>query len=294
MIEKFKKPLDQGGEYAALLTDLSNAFDYLPHNLIIAKLHAYASLRLMHDYLTDRYQRVKINNSYSLRSLVKHGVQGSILGPILFNIFLCDMFFMIDNIDIASYADDNTPYSVGKSQCDLKQNCKRHLKLFNWFCENCLKANQDKFHFLSSLDIDTKFSLPACILENSDSQKLLGVTIDRKLNFNEHVTNLCDEARKKIQGLARIFPYIPQTQKRLLMNTCFMSQFGYCPLVWMNHSRALNNRINELHKRALCLVYNDFSSSFSELLEKDKSVTIYHRNLQTLAYEIFKVKKHGA
>ena len=75
------------------------------------------------------------------------------------------------------------------------------------------------------------------------------------------------------------------------MNAYFMSQFGYCPLVWMNHSRTLNNRINGLHKRAFSLVYNDFSSSFSELLEKDKSVTIHRRNLQTLAYEIFKVTK---
>ena len=67
----------------------------------------------------------------------------------------------------------------------------------------------------------------------------------------------------------------------------------YIPL-WMNHSRTLNNRIDVLHKRALSLVYNDFSSSFSELLEKDKSVTIHHRNLQTPAYEIFKVKNNMA
>ena len=75
------------------------------------------------------------------------------------------------------------------------------------------------------------------------------------------------------------------------MNTYFISQFGYCPLVWMNHSRTLNNCINGLHKRALSLIY-DFSSSFSELLEKGKSVTIHRRHLQTLAYEIFKVKKN--
>ena len=75
------------------------------------------------------------------------------------------------------------------------------------------------------------------------------------------------------------------------MNVYFMFQFDYCPLIWMNHSRTLNNRINGLHKIALSLVYNDFSSSFSELLEKSKSVTIHHCNLQTLAYEIFKVKK---
>ena len=111
------------------------------------------------------------------------------------------------------------------------------------------------------------------------------------MNFNEHVTNSCDKASKKTQALARIFPHIPKTQKQLLMNAYFMSQFGYCPLVWMSNSRKLNSRINGLHKRALSLLYNDFSSSLSELLEKDKTLTIHHRNLQTLAYEIFKVKK---
>ena len=173
----------------------------------------------MHSYLTDRYHRVKINNFYSLWSLIKHGVpQGSILGPILFNIFLCDMFFMLRNIDIASYGDDNTPYSVEKSRCDLETKLqKTSVKLFKWFHENGLKSNLEKCHFLSSLHINTKFSLPACILENSNSQKLLGVTFDRNLNFNEPTnqifTNLCDKTSKKIQALAKIFAYIPQTQK---------------------------------------------------------------------------------
>ena len=78
------------------------------------------------------------------------------------------------------------------------------------------------------------------------------------------------------------------------MNAYFMSQICYCPLVWINQSRTLNNHINRLHKRALGLVYNDFSSRFSELLEKFKSVTIHHRNLETLAYEILKVKNNTA
>ena len=82
-----------------------------------------------------------------------------------------------------------------------------------------MKANLDKCHSLSSIDINTKFSLPACILENSDSRKPR------------------DNESKKIQALARIFPYIPQTQNRLLMNAYFMSQFGYCPVVGMNHRK---------------------------------------------------------
>ena len=153
-----------------------------------------------------------------------------------------------------------------------------------------MKTNQDKSQFLSSFDISTKFSLTACILENSVSQKPLSVTIDKKLNYNEHVTNLCDKAGRKIQALARIFPYIPQTQNWFLANAYFISQFGYCPLVWTNHCRTLNIRVNGLHKSALSLVCNDFSSSFSELLEKGKYTTMHHRNLQTLTYEIFKVK----
>ena len=81
---------------------------------------------------------------------------------------------------------------------------------FEWFHENDLKGNQDKCNFLSSLDINTKFSLPASILENLNSQKRLGVTIEKKLNFNEHVTNLCDKASKNIQTLARICHMYPK------------------------------------------------------------------------------------
>ena len=99
---------------------------------------------------------------------------------------------------------------------------------------------------------------------------------------------------KKFEHSQEFSQYIPQTQKRLLMNAYFMSQFGSCPLVWMNHSTLQNNCISGLHERALSLVYNEFSSSFSELLEKGKSVTIHHRNLHTVAYEIFKVKNNMA
>ena len=74
------------------------------------------------------------------------------------------------------------------------------------------------------------------------------------------------------------------------MEAYFMSQFGYCSLVWMNHSRLVNNRINTLHERALHLVYNDFTSSCTELLKKDNSVIMHQKNLQNLAIEMFKVK----
>ena len=113
MIEKWKKVLGNGGAFRALLTDLSKAFDYIPHDLIIAKLEAYGfqidELRLVYDYLSNRKQRVKLNVTFSSWRDIEYGVpQGSILGPLLFNIHLCNLFYFLDNLDIANYADDTT------------------------------------------------------------------------------------------------------------------------------------------------------------------------------------------
>ena len=297
LIEKWKKSVDNGGAFGALFTDLSKAFDCLSHELLIAKLDAYGldkkSLRLVNNYLSNRNQRVKINNSFSSWGKILFGVpQGSILGPLLFNIFICDMFYFLEDYNIANYADDSTPYSAKDNNelviIDLE---KSSAILFKWLKENSMKANSDKSHLLMSVNKTNVAKIDGHCIESEDEQELLGILIDSNLTFENHINNLCKKASQKLNALARISTYMTIDKRRILMKSFIMSQFGYCPLIWMFHSRALNNKINAIHKRALRITYNDKISTFQQLLEKDNSVSIHQRNLQVLATEMFKIYK---
>ena len=278
-----------------MLTDLSKAFYCLDYELLIAKLNAYGfslpALRLIHDYLSNRRQRTGIGNLFSDWFEVILGVpQGSILGPLLFNIFLADVFLILKDMDIANFADDNTPFTSANNTDDLIDSLeKASSSLFKWFKDNLFKGNPDKCHLLVSTNEKTKINIGEFSIENSDCEKLLGVKIDNKLTFDYHVSDMCKKANRKINALARIAPFININKRRILMNSFFRSQFNYCPLIWMCHNRTNNRKINRLHERCLRIIYNNKQSSFIKLLEKDNSVSIHQRKLQILAIEMFKV-----
>ena len=120
--------------------------------------------------------------------------------------------------------------------------------------------------------------------------ELLGLKIDKNLNFSEHVSDLLKKANQKLHALARISKYLSHDKLKIIMTTFIKSQFNYCSLIWMFHNRTLNNKINKLHERALRLVYKNENLSFIELLDMDNSVTIHQRNLQRLAIEMYKAK----
>ena len=192
---------------------------------------------------------------------------------------------------IINYADDNTPFTSAPSIPNVIQNLEEDSKnLLNWLRYHGLKANPDKFHMLlSEPDESLSMKIDGYVISNSISQKLLGIVFDSKLNFKAHVSNLCTIASQKLHALSRISNYMTLQQRKIIMKSFILSQFGYCPLVWMFHSRKLNNRINNIHERALRLVFQDNYSSFDFLLKKDNSFTIHKRNIQTLAIELYKV-----
>ena len=155
-----------------------------------------------------------------------------------------------------------------------------------------MKANSDKSHLFLSCNEPSTLTIDGSSIETNTKEELLGITIDKALKFDDHVNNLCKNAYQKFNTLARLAPYINVEKRRIIMKAFIESHFGYCPIVWMFYSRGINNKINGIYERALRITYNNKSSSFQDVLNKDNSVTIHHRNIRRLVIEAFKVL-HG-
>ena len=199
LTERWKNTLDQNGYGGAILMDLSKAFDTINHDLLIAKLGAYGfdteSLKLIRSYLTNRFKRTKVNTCFSSWSKLFLGVpQGSVLGPLLFNIYINDLFYLTEMADVCNYADDTTFHTCDLDLKGLITRLEHDAALaIEWFKSNYMMLNQDKCHFLfSGHKYETFFvNVGVTKIWESKQQKLLGVLIDRNLNFDEYVLLQC-------------------------------------------------------------------------------------------------------
>ena len=133
-------------------------------------------------------------------------------------------------------------------------------------------------------------NISGSLIEESDEDQLLGMTLNRKPNFKTRFNDLCKKASQKLHALARVSRYMETPQLELSMTFMVMSHFSYCPLVWMFHERKSNNKINKIHERALRIIHKDSTSNFEELLVKINSVSVHQRNLQLLLTEIYKTR----
>ena len=192
ILENWKNMLDKGGYVCAMFIDLSKDFDTIHHDLMIAKLGEYSfsqdALQYMRSYLTNREQRVRVNSNFSSWDNNIAGVpEGSILRPLLFNIFINDHFLFVSNSYLSNYADDNTLYAFGYNDLEEIKNALRFdfdlvLKSFE---ENYMVLNADKYHFMC-LGKDTEnetFIFNNLIFNNSNEEKIYGIIIYNKLTF---------------------------------------------------------------------------------------------------------------
>ena len=301
VVEKWKKHLDMMGIVGTILMDLSKAYDCIPHDLLIAKLEAYGfnrkALRLIYSYLSNRIQRVKIRSTYSSLKCTSIGVpQGSVLGPLLFNVFINDLFYRDLESEICNFADDTTIYSCESNIDSVIIKLERDLQeVLEWYTANGMSANPSKFQIMF-LGLKRKnklcLNINGQLITQSEHVKLLGVTIDNSLKFDTHVQSICKKANQKLYAFGRLRPYLGSDKSKLLLNAVVLSNFSYCPLIWLFCSKTANNDINRTHKRALRILYRDYESSFEELIERDNTKTIHTKNLQKLMIEVYKSLNH--
>ena len=164
------------------------------------------------------------------------------------------MFFELSQTDFTSFADDNTPY-VEANNIDkvIKTLENDSIWLFQWFSDNQIKANKNDCLLAINNNEKVSMNIDDIKIENTSSKKLLGIIIDSKLNFKQHLEEIIKKFSRKMNVLSRITPYVTLVKPNLLMISFFTSQLNYCSLVWMCYNRIINNKISRLHE----IAYND-------------------------------------
>ena len=179
-------------------------------------------------YLSDRWQHVKINDAFSAWSTLEQGVpQSSVLGPVLFNIYLIDLCFTLSSVNVCNFADDATSFV-----CDLNLKVVLAQLVIAWFQNNYMKLNTEKCHlFVGGNKFEhTWVRIGPDKIRQHHSIKLLVVSIDNKLKFDKHVLNIIKKANSKLSALLRMIKFMTFPKKRTLFKAFVKSQFKYCPL----------------------------------------------------------------
>ena len=197
---------------------------------MVAKLHAYGF-----SYLSNRWQRTKINNTFSSWVEILFGVpQGSILGPLFFIMYLNDLFFIELKSDLFNFADDNTLYACHMSLDALVAKLETSVKaVIKWFEDNCMELNESKCKLLVSgnkVEVIIASVGQSQIIE-SYKVTLLGIHIDRELRFGDHMNEKCNKVGNKLNALIRLCTILSFHKRMLLMMAFITSQCSYSPLV---------------------------------------------------------------
>ena len=195
MTEDWRASLDRREAVAAVAVDLSKAFDSVCHSLLLATLTASGfsgrALQRMTAYPCERKQRVKLDNTYSQRRTVTTGVpQGSLVGPLLFNIYMNDLNYFIEGTSLRLYADDTTAYASDKSPVVLEYIINSDLQVVcTWLQQNYLQINATKTQAMAIGPVNYRYTinLQDNNIELTDSLKILGVTLDERITFKPYI-----------------------------------------------------------------------------------------------------------
>ena len=210
----------------AVLMDLSKAFDCMPHDLLIAKVNAYGfdkkSLVLFYSYLKRRKQCDNLNNIQSTFKALLSGVpEGSILGPMLFNILINDLIGFIKKSSLYNFVHENTITAFEKDITLLKETLQNEAEIaIQWFKDNFMIVNPGKFQAMiinrfGKMENKHEMYIDNKKITSEHSVKLLGIEIENQLKFDNHVSTLCRKAGSQLNTIGRLRKYIGFPKKSL-------------------------------------------------------------------------------
>ena len=224
--------------------------------------------------------------------MLSQGYHRALDGPLLFNLFINDLTFFIEQCTLSNCTDDNNLSISGEDKELIKSMLSSDFMIVeDWFFENYMILNPENCYVMciGKNVSDSELLNPNDLnLKNCKEVEILGITLHRNLNFKRHIKNICRKAGLKLSALLRISSHINTDKKTLLYKSIIKSQFAYCPLVWMFCFRQSNNLTNKVYERALKLIYQD-NCNFQVLLQKQHDFSIHQRNLQVLVTEIYKI-----
>ena len=213
---------------------------------------------------------------------------------LLFNIFINDIFYFIEHGTLYNYADDNTLSYADNDFDNLLCTLERESAvLIDWFRFNCMQANPDKFQAIAvgnkTFAKKPVFNIQSAKISCDEIVKLLGIDIDYQLNFNHHIKNICRKASQQLNVLKRIGCYLTKLNKLTIFHTFILSNFNFCPLAWHFCNKNNTTKLEKIQERALRFIYEDYVSSYDELLLRAKVPSLKIRRMRNMAIECFKI-----
>ena len=285
-----------------VFVDLSKAFDTVDHSILLYKLRYYGIRGIAYNwfssYLSNRKQCVGVNGASSSFQNITCGVpQGSILGPLLFLIYINDVPNCSDKLKFILFADDTSILFKTKDPPSCISLLNDELDfLSTWFKANKLSLNVKKTNFMIfqnrySAYNDLSITIDGSVVKQVNNVKFLGLTIDSRLSWKPHIDLLCSKVAKTIGILHKIKCIVPNNVLKILYNSLILSNISYCNLVWGNTYSCYLNRLYILQKRAIRLItWSDYSSKVGKLFKDLNTLSvfdIYKHQLGSFMYKIY-------